>query len=325
MAVVITVILSVPLLNSKIESLNTLSGGLISDVQMQISSLNATLAESHVKNTNLSSRISLLQNQFNTSQHELENLNSDLQKQIDDIKDGVRYNCGPGLWRRVAYLNMSDPSYQCPPVWREYSANGVRACGRPANAPDLSFYSMKYSSNGSYAKVCGRVIGYQIGDTDVFDVGQHNPIDSGYVDGVSITYGSMPRKHIWTYAAGLSDVLCRNVEIYSCPCLLVGTSFASRSQVPPSYVGSNYYCESGFLEGDCSSADLSNVTLNFVDDPLWDGQNCEGQCCSDGRNPPWFSVQLTDRTASDVEVCICGTEESSNDDVAIKLLELFVQ
>ena len=35
--------------------------------------------------------------------------------------------CGPGPWRRVAYVNMSDPSHQCPPVWREYYANGVRA------------------------------------------------------------------------------------------------------------------------------------------------------------------------------------------------------
>ena len=38
--------------------------------------------------------------------------------------------CGRGPWARVAYLNMSDPSQQCPPSWRLYSANGVRACGR---------------------------------------------------------------------------------------------------------------------------------------------------------------------------------------------------
>ena len=27
--------------------------------------------------------------------------------------------CGAGLWHRVAYLNMSDPSQQCPSAWRE--------------------------------------------------------------------------------------------------------------------------------------------------------------------------------------------------------------
>ena len=31
-----------------------------------------------------------------------------------------------------------------------------------------------------------------------------------YVDGVTITYSSKPRKHIWTYGGGLSEVL----EIY---------------------------------------------------------------------------------------------------------------
>ena len=30
----------------------------------------------------------------------------------------------------------------------------------------------------------------------------HQMLDDGYVDGVSITYGSAPRKHIWTYANG---------------------------------------------------------------------------------------------------------------------------
>ena len=29
------------------------------------------------------------------------------------------YSCGGFAWRRVAYLNMSDPSQQCPSVWRE--------------------------------------------------------------------------------------------------------------------------------------------------------------------------------------------------------------
>ena len=38
-------------------------------------------------------------------------------------------NCGPGLWWRVAYLDMAAPSKQCPSAWREYNASGVRACG----------------------------------------------------------------------------------------------------------------------------------------------------------------------------------------------------
>ena len=248
-----------------------------------------------------------LQNKFNSFKNELYNY----------LKLSENANCGPGLWQRVAYLNMSDPSHQCPPVWREYSANGVRACGRPTNAPDFSCYSMNYSSAGSYEKVCGQVIGYQIGSTDVF-VNQQYPIDTGYVDGVSITYG-VPRTHIWTYAAGLSDTLAINNERYSCPCLVAGTAYTQ--QTPPSFVGNNYYCESG----NPNSAWQNTNTLTYTDDPLWDGQNCEGRCCSDRRTPPWFSVQLTGTTTSDIEVRICGTEGTINEDTPIKLLELYVQ
>ena len=40
---------------------------------------------------------------------------------------------------------------------------------------------------------------------------------SHYVDGVSITYGT-PRRHIWTYASGLSDDGNNNNGVYNCPC-----------------------------------------------------------------------------------------------------------
>ena len=42
--------------------------------------------------------------------------------------------CGPGLWHQLAYLNMSDPSQQCPSAWREYNILGVRVCGRPTTS-----------------------------------------------------------------------------------------------------------------------------------------------------------------------------------------------
>ena len=34
-----------------------------------------------------------------------------------------------GGWSRVAYLNMADPTHQCPPAWREFT-EPVRTCGR---------------------------------------------------------------------------------------------------------------------------------------------------------------------------------------------------
>ena len=32
-------------------------------------------------------------------------------------------------WMRVAYLNMSDPTEECPPGFRLYNQKGIRACG----------------------------------------------------------------------------------------------------------------------------------------------------------------------------------------------------
>ena len=59
--------------------------------------------------------------------------------------------CGPGPWTRVAYLNMSDPVQQCPSSWRLYSANGVRACGRPSGG----CHSQNFNVHQRYNKVCG--------------------------------------------------------------------------------------------------------------------------------------------------------------------------
>ena len=42
--------------------------------------------------------------------------------------------CGPGLWHRLVYLNMTDPTQQCPSAWREYNTLGVRVCGRPTTS-----------------------------------------------------------------------------------------------------------------------------------------------------------------------------------------------
>ena len=223
-------------------------------------------------------------------------------------------NCGPGQWYRVAYLNMSDPTQTCPSPWRVYNANGVRACGRPVT----DCYSVNYPSNGRrYSRVCGRVIGYQIGSTDVF-LNQQRGIDSDYVDGVSITHGS-PRTHIWTYAAGASDNLVPGDEVFSCPCLVAGSSFTP--QTPPSFVGNNYYCESG----NPTFSFVNSGSLIYTSDPIWDGRQCEGQCCSNGRNPPWFSVALPNPTTDDIEVRICGTDTVTNEDTPVELLELYIQ
>ena len=54
---------------------------------------------------------------------------------VSDILQDIHLNpkCGDGLWHRVAFLNMSDPTHQCPSAWSEYNSDGIRTCRRPTS------------------------------------------------------------------------------------------------------------------------------------------------------------------------------------------------
>jgi hypothetical protein len=218
--------------------------------------------------------------------------------------------CGEGIWHQVAYLNMADPLQQCPSAWREYNTNQTRACGRPvssvASRPSQIF---PISHLIQYSKVCGRVIGIQVATPDAFNSG--SGINESYIDGVSITHGS-PRHHIWSYVGSLSEVRTAH---NACPC-----DYSNATQ-PPSFVGSNYYCESGNPNRDWEYQAYPN-------DKLWDGEQCshEGTCCTGAITPPWFSVNLGSPTSDDIiEVRIMGSQSTVDEDTPIELLEIYVQ
>ena len=142
----------------------------------------------------------------------------DIRNDINDTAQAIRKipNCGDGLWYRVAHLNMSDPSQQCPSAWRQFTLNGERVCARPTSTAG-SCPAALYPVGHQYRKVCGRVIGYQFGSTGSFRNSNQNPetvtINEAYLDGVSITHGT-PRTHIWSYAAGASETGSCNSYIY---------------------------------------------------------------------------------------------------------------
>ena len=101
----------------------------------------------------------------------------------------------------------------------------------------------------------------------------------------------------------------------TCPCT------TPPGPVAPSFVGSDFYCESG---NPTNGGSFSHRL--FSEDPLWDGEQCEGECCSNGKSPPWFSVELPNPTSDDIEVRICyGIGTATDDDVPIQLLEIYVQ
>ena len=152
-------------------------------------------------------------------------------------------------------------------------------------------------------------LGYTSGYTPQIAVSKS--LDGVYVDGVSITYG-LPRKHIWTYAVGLSEDY--NYNHVNCPCAKYsGTP-------PPPYIGNDYYCESG----NTGHYDLTTLHSN---DPLWDGDKCpsENNCCN-RPGMPWFFQQLpVKESARSIEVRICSDQGFANEGVAIEQLQLYIQ
>ena len=222
--------------------------------------------------------------------------------------------CGDGLWYQIAYLNMTDPLQQCPPAWREYNTSGVRACGRPVSS---GCSTVIYPTKNPYSKVCGRVIGWQVGSPDgFFRYGDADINDYyGYLDGVSFTYG-LPhmRNHIWSYVGGVTENSTDTI-FSNCPCSVAAGAKS------PSFVGENYYCESGNPD----KAWYNSKEFYGSGDPLWDGEQCEGTCCSGTNSLPWFSVQLPNHTTDRIEVRICGDESTENEDTPVEQLEIYVQ
>ena len=225
--------------------------------------------------------------------------------------------CGSGGgWTRLAYLDMSDATVNCPSGFRLYQSGGVRACGRPVTSSG-SCVSVQFPSNGiSYSQVCGRVVGYQYGSTDAVtdDSASHDDINSYYVEGVSITRGSH-RQHIWTLIAGLNEA--SNYKNYNkCPCSQVST------QTVQSFIGNDYFCESGN-----PAADGTWQVILYTSDPLWDGRGCgslESNCCT-APGLPWFNKVLNTTTTDYLEMRVCGDSGTADEDVPVSYYELYVK
>ena len=223
-----------------------------------------------------------------------------------------------GGWTRIGHFNISAGD-DCPPGWiKAGTVSGVSFCRPPGTAsPGYSCYSIRFSTNGlSYKGVCGRARGYQKGDVWGFwgsTTTQGNSIEGSYVDGLSITHGTGPRHHIWTYAVGQYD---HSSVSWGCPC----SPHAATS--PPSYIKGNYYCESGAF------SDPPSGSTYFFSDPLWDGSGCSNNnnCCSKNKNQPWFYHNLGSSTTDDIEARLCITYATyAAGAVVLGQLELYIQ
>ena len=214
-------------------------------------------------------------------------------------------------WMRVADLDMTNPNHRCPQGFRTITSP-KRMCGKPGpGCVSVTFNTYQVQ----YQKVCGRVIGYQYYSTDAFlpyYLHHGRTIDELYVDGVSITHGNSPRKHIWTFAAANDETSSYQ---WVCPCTRTDSQF--RGVVPP-FIGQDYFCETG--------SRYSRQNRIYTHDPLWDGRGCGAisTCCS-FNSPPWFCKQLPQPTTDNIELRLCGEEHITNDDTPLEVIELYIQ
>ena len=217
--------------------------------------------------------------------------------------------CGSGGgWTRLAYLDMTDTTQNCPSGFGLYQSGGVRACGRQNRQEDRCV-SVQFPSNGiSYSQICGRVTGYQYGKPDAL-LNSNNDINSDYAEGVSITRGS-PRQHVWTLMAGYTE---SDATSQSCPCN-TGSSVSVQS-----FIGNNYFCESG-------STFIAIPNTFYTSDPLWDGQGCgslESPCCN-VPGIPWFHRDYGSNTTTDyIELRVCGNQ--GGEDSPVTKVDIYVK
>ena len=122
-----------------------------------------------------------------------------------------------------------------------------------------------------------------------------------------MTHGT-PRNHIWTFAAGLSKDYNYNHGA-NCPC-----AFPYLGQAAPSFVGDNFFCESG------NSGPYESQW--YLDDPLWDSQGCAANstCCNHGG--PWFTTTLSEEVSDDIEVRWCT--DYHGEECGVEQLEIYI-
>ena len=216
-----------------------------------------------------------------------------------------------GGWMQVANIDMTNSNHTCPQGLRTLTTP-LRMCGRSITSAGCSSATFDLHSI-PYTRVCGKIIGYQNRSTNAFHLHSRNQaltIEDTYIDGVSLTHGSKPRKHIWSFAAALDEI--QSNPSSKCPCIN-GVSIP----IPP-WVGNDYFCDSGAKE--------QYQFIFYPDDPLWDGESCgpTSTCCS-FNNPPWFSKQLPSPTTDNIEMRLCADQPTTNEDTPVEKIELYVQ
>ena len=153
---------------SMIETAITSSMSSLDTIHSRLESLAAATAQlssyHHSMETDISSAkcldtdegVQLHQNLQDNLSHQLETI----QQYVDSLP--VHTCGGTGGWKRVVYLDMTDPSTTCPSGW-QLTGYSKRTCGRNTTVMRTCDSAIFPVGGGEYTKVCGRIKAYQFG------------------------------------------------------------------------------------------------------------------------------------------------------------------
>lgn len=207
-----------------------------------------------------------------------------------------------GGWTQLINWTINE---DCPDDW--INAEDFSACVRDLNEAGVRS-TLISNLNIEYAQIRGYLKGVQFNSTDAFG-GRNGEFDleSHYVDGVSLTWGT-PRHHIWTYAAGMTDDTSLQQD-YACPC--------RGGALPPEFVGGHFYCESG-------NPELTKEPIWYDEDPLWNGNGFLEDCSSPG-DPSWFTRTLSTPLNEPIEARLSANQASYNEEPGITEMVLLIR
>ena len=210
--------------------------------------------------------------------------------------------CGniPG-WTVLLYSNI------CPKGFFLKDSQIGKICVRPPSESGGCVSINVLTHNIQYDRVCAGVGALQIGTPDGIS-GPNRPgtIDDAYVDGISVTHGKSPRKHIWTFMGSSSE------KKPICPC-------ATGSTVKvPHFIGNNYFCESGNPD---ETAVPGKV---YPADELWNMHDCNGVEASCVRENNFGYAVLPSSTTDEIELRVCSDEATSDEDFALNFFAVLI-
>ena len=213
----------------------------------------------------------------------------------------IAFSCNSiqGRWKRITFLSNTTSPVECPMGFELINDPNIPAvCKRNPTGARCS--SDMHSTHGnSYSQVCGTIHGSYFGDPDGFDShstirsrSPDTPLNDNYVDGISLTHGSMNEHHIWTLSAIVNFVN---------PTDLCSVCASNK----PSYVGMDYSCD---VVERCKS--------NCSPRQIWGS----GQCI--GNNT--FYKKLTQPTSDNIEMRVCTDQAENDEDIFLSLVELYI-